>query len=94
MVVNEDNCISCYLSNLMKGELCCFLHIPCLTFLNTHASYHIGSDTACLENAPSFVEANFPLSLDQGKHLAYTLYRFLLYNLYLMSKIVHLGIGV
>jgi hypothetical protein len=47
-----------------------------------------------LESMPSFIEANFPLSLDQGKHLAYTLYRFLLYNLYLMSMIVHLSIGV
>jgi hypothetical protein len=71
-----------------------FLLIPCLPFTNTHASYRIGSDTASLDNAPSFNEANLSSSLDQGKHLAFTLYRFLLYNLYLMSMIVHLSIGV
>jgi hypothetical protein len=63
-------------------------------FTNTHASYGIGSDTAGLENTPSFDEANLSSSLDQGNHLAYTFYRFLLYNLYLMSMIVHLSIGV
>jgi hypothetical protein len=94
MGVNEGNCISCYLSNLMKDEPCCFLLIPCLPFANTHASYRIGSDTVGLENAPSFDEANLSSSLDQGKHRAYTLYRFLLYNLYLMSMILHLSIGV
>jgi hypothetical protein len=78
----------------MKGEPCWFLLIPCLPFANTHASYRICSDTAGLENAPSFDEANLSSSLDQGKHLAYTLYRFLLYNLYLMSMIVHLSIRV
>jgi hypothetical protein len=77
----------------MNGDPCCLLLIPCLPFANTHASYRIGSDTASLENAPSFDEANFS-SLDQGKHRAYTLYRFLLYNHYLMSMIVHLTIGV
>jgi hypothetical protein len=94
MGVNEGNCISCYLSNILKGELCCFLLTPCLSFVNTHASYHIGSNTASLENAPSFDEANFPLSLEKGKHLAYILYRFSFYNLYLMSMIVHLSIRV
>jgi hypothetical protein len=94
MGVNEGNCISCYLSNIIKGEPCCFLLTPCLSFVNTHASYCIGSNTTGLENAPSFNEANFPLSHDQGKDLAYTMYRFLLYNLYLMSMIVHLSIGV
>jgi hypothetical protein len=80
----------------IKGEPCCFLLATYLPFVNTHASYRIGSDTAGLENAASFGKANFPLSLslDQGKHLAYTLYRFLLYNLYLMSMIVHLSIVV
>jgi hypothetical protein len=78
----------------MKGEPCCFLFTPCLPFANIHASYHIGSDIAGLENAPSFYEANLSSSLDQGKHLAYTLYMFLLSNLYLISMIVHLSIGV
>jgi hypothetical protein len=66
------------------------------SFTNTLASYCIGSNPVGLESMPSFVEANFPLSLslNQGKHLAYTLYRFLLYNLYHMSMIVHLSIGV
>jgi hypothetical protein len=94
MGVNEENCISWYLSNLMKGEPCCFLLIPCLPFGNTHASCRIGSDTIDFENAPSFIEANFPRPLNQGNHRVYTLYRFLLYNLYLMSMIVHLSIGV
>jgi hypothetical protein len=77
MGVNERNCISCYLSNIMKGESCCFLLTPCLPFINTHASYRIGSDTAGLENAPSFNEANLSSSLDQGKHLASSLDRIL-----------------
>jgi hypothetical protein len=71
-----------------------FLITPCLPFANTHTSYHIGSDNADLENAPSFNKANLSSSLDQGKHIAFTLYRFLLYNLYIMSMIVHLSIGV
>jgi hypothetical protein len=78
MGVNEGNCISCYLSNIIKGETCCFLLTPCLPFVNTHASYRIGSDPAGLENAPSLDEANLFSSLDQGKHLAFSLYRFLL----------------
>jgi hypothetical protein len=69
-----------------------FLLTPCLPFANTHASYRIGSDTADLENTPSFDEANLSSSLDQGKQLAFTMYRFLLYNLYIMSMIVHLSI--
>jgi hypothetical protein len=77
MGVNERNCISYYLSNIMKGESCCFLLTPCLPFINTHASYRIGSDTAGLENAPSFNEANLSSSLDQGKHLASSLDRIL-----------------
>jgi hypothetical protein len=80
--VNEWNCISCYLSNLIKGEPRCFLLIPCLPFINTHASYRIGSNTAGLENASGFDEANFSSSLDQGKHLASSLNRFSLYNIY------------
>jgi hypothetical protein len=76
------------------GKLCCSLLIPCLPFTNTHVSYCIGSDTADLENAPSFNEANFSSSLDEGKHLAYSLNRFLLYNMYLCQMIVHLSIGV
>jgi hypothetical protein len=75
----------CYLSNLMKGELCCFLLIPCLPFANTHASYHIGSNVAGLENAPSFYEATLSSSLDQGKHLASSLNRISLYNIYIMQ---------
>jgi hypothetical protein len=38
-----------------------------------------------LENAPSFDEANFSSSIDQGKHLASSLNRILLYNIYFMS---------
>jgi hypothetical protein len=45
-----ENCISCYLSNIKKGEPCCFFLTPCLPFANTHASYCIGSDTTGLEN--------------------------------------------
>jgi hypothetical protein len=71
-----------------------FLLAPCLHFANTDASYRIGSNTADLENAPSFGEANFSSSLDQGMHLTFTLYRFLLYNLHIMSMIVHLSIGI
>jgi hypothetical protein len=40
-----------------------------------HASYRIGSDSTGLENEPSFDEANFSSSLDQGKHLASSLNR-------------------
>jgi hypothetical protein len=94
MGVNEGNCISCYISNIIIGESVLFLLTPCVTFANTHASYCIGSNTAGLENVPSFNEANLSSSLDQGKHLAFTLYRFLLYNVYHMSMIVHLSIGV
>jgi hypothetical protein len=76
MGVNEGNCISSYLSNLLKGKTCYSLFIPCLPFANTHASYRIGSDTAGLENAPSFYEANFSSFLDQVKHLASSLNKF------------------
>jgi hypothetical protein len=34
---------------------------------------------------PSFNEANFPSFQDQGKHLASSLSRILLYNIYIMS---------
>jgi hypothetical protein len=88
MGVNEGNYISGYLSNIRRGETCCFLLTPCLPLINILASYRKGSNPVGLESTPSFIEANFPLSLDQGKHLAYTLYRFLFYNLYLMSMIV------
>jgi hypothetical protein len=64
MGVIEGNCISCYLSNIIKGEPCCFLLTPCLPFVNTHASYRIGYDTTSLESAPSFDEANLSSSLD------------------------------
>jgi hypothetical protein len=40
--------------------------------------------TAGLENASSFDEANIS-SLDQGKHLASSLSRISLYNIYIMS---------
>jgi hypothetical protein len=33
---------------------------------------------------PSYTEANFSSSLDQGKHHESSLYRFLLYNIYFM----------
>jgi hypothetical protein len=58
MGVNEGTYISCYLSNIIKGEPCCFLLTPYLPFVNTHASYRIDSTTAGLENTPSFDEAN------------------------------------
>jgi hypothetical protein len=64
------------------------------SFANTLASYLIGSNPVGLESAPSFVVANFPLSLGQGKHHAYPLNRFLLYNIYIMPMIVHLSIGI
>jgi hypothetical protein len=47
-----------------------FLLTPCLPLANTHASNHIVSNTAGLENASSFDEANWSSSLGQGKHLA------------------------
>jgi hypothetical protein len=75
MGVNEGNCISCYLSNITKGEPCCFLLTPCLPFVNTHASHRIGSDTAGSENAPSFDESNVSSSVGRGKHLASSLNR-------------------
>jgi hypothetical protein len=51
---------------------------------NYHASYRIGTDPAGLENMPSFDEANFSSSLDQGKHLASSFNRISLYNIYFM----------
>jgi hypothetical protein len=71
-----------------------FLLMPLLPFTNTHASYHIGSGPVGLENTPSFDEANFSSSLDQGKHPASPLNRISLYNICIMSIIVHLSIGV
>jgi hypothetical protein len=85
MGVKEGNCISHYLSNLLKGKLCCYLLVHCLPFANTHASYHIGSDTAGLENTPGFYEANLSSSLNQDKHLASSLSRTSLYNIYIMT---------
>jgi hypothetical protein len=37
--------------------------VPLSPFANTLASYRIGSNPVGLESAPSFVVANFPLSL-------------------------------
>jgi hypothetical protein len=51
---------------------------------NCHASYRIGTDLASLKNAPSIDEANFSSSHEQGKHLASSLNRILLYNTYSM----------
>jgi hypothetical protein len=84
MGVNEGNCINRYLSNLLKGKPCCYLLAPCLPFTNTHASYRIGSDTAGLENASGFYKANLSSSLNQGKHLASSLNRTSLFNIYVM----------
>jgi hypothetical protein len=84
MGVNEGNCISCYLSNIRKGEPCCFLVTTCLPFGNMHALYRIAFDTTSLENVMSFNEANSSSSLDQGKHLASTLNRISIYNIYFM----------
>jgi hypothetical protein len=84
MGINEENCISCYLSNLLKGKSCCYLLVACLPFANTIASYRIGSDTTGLENAPGFYEANLSYSLNQGKHLASSLNRTSLYNIYII----------
>jgi hypothetical protein len=64
------------------------------SFTNTLALYRIGSKPVGLEIMPSFIKANFPLSLDQGKHHAYPLNRFLLYNIYIMLMIVYLSIGI
>jgi hypothetical protein len=49
-----------------------------------YASYHIGTDPAGLQNAPSFDGVNFSSSLDHGKHLASSLNRISLYNIYFM----------
>jgi hypothetical protein len=84
MAVNEGNCISCYLTNIIKCEPCCFLLTHCLPFVYTHASYRIGSNTTGLENAPSFDEANLFSSLNQGNHLASSLSRILFRNTYFM----------
>jgi hypothetical protein len=71
-----------------------FLLVPLLSFPNTHASYRIGSDPISLENTSSFDEDSFSFSLDHGKHLASPLSRISLYNICIMSMIVHLSIGV
>jgi hypothetical protein len=85
MGVSEENCVSCYLSNpLKKGKPCSSLLVPCLPFANTHASCRIGYDTAGLENAPSFYEANLSSFLNQGKRLESSLNRISLYNIYIM----------
>jgi hypothetical protein len=44
-------------------------------FVNTLASYCIGSNTIDLEGTPSFVEANLSPSFGQGKHQASSFYR-------------------
>jgi hypothetical protein len=62
--------------------------------LENAQSFYEANHSPGLENAQSFYEANHSSSLDQGKHLSFTLYRFLLYNIYIMSMIVHLSIGV
>jgi hypothetical protein len=51
---------------------------------NCHASYRIGTDPVGLESMPSFNEANFSSSLEQGKHLTSSLNRILSYNIYIM----------
>jgi hypothetical protein len=84
MGVNEGNCISCYLCNIIKGEPCCFLLTPCLPFVNTHAAYRIGSNTAGLDITPSFDEVYLFSSLGQGKHLASSLSRIWFCNNYFM----------
>jgi hypothetical protein len=84
MGVNEGNCISCYLSNIIKGEPCSFLLTPCFPLVNTLVSYHIGSNLVGLESMWSFYEANLSSSLDQGKHIPSSLNRISLYNIYLM----------
>jgi hypothetical protein len=45
------------------------------SFLNTLASYRIGSNTAEFKGTPSFTEANLSPSFNQGKHRASSLYR-------------------
>jgi hypothetical protein len=42
------------------------------SFANPLASYRIGSDPVGLEMTPSFIEANFPLPLVQGKHQVFS----------------------
>jgi hypothetical protein len=49
-----------------------------------YASYRIGNDPASLENMLSFDKANFSSFLDKGKHLASSLNRISLYNIYIM----------
>jgi hypothetical protein len=51
---------------------------------NCHASYRIGTDPVGLESMPSFNEANFSSSLEQGKHLTSSLNTILSYNIYIM----------
>jgi hypothetical protein len=41
------------------------------SFVNTLASYRIGSNTVDLEGTPSSHKANLSPSFDQGKHQAY-----------------------
>jgi hypothetical protein len=45
------------------------------SFVNTLASYHIGSNTTEFEGTPSFAEAILSPSFDQGKHQASYFYR-------------------
>jgi hypothetical protein len=54
------------------------------SFANTLASYRIGFNPVGLEGAPSFVVVSLPFSLNQGKHIASSLNRILLYNIYIM----------
>jgi hypothetical protein len=57
------------------------------SFANTLASYRIGSNPVGLEGAPSFIIANFPLFLNQGKHIASSLNWISLYNIYIMPQL-------
>jgi hypothetical protein len=41
-----------------------------IAFCELHASYCIGSDPVGLESTPSFIEANFPLSLSLSLSLS------------------------
>jgi hypothetical protein len=60
----------------------------------TSCTCRIIPNAAEFEGMPSFVEANLSPSFDQGKNRASSLYKILLYNIYIMLMIVHLCIGI
>jgi hypothetical protein len=65
--------------------------LPFVNFISYFVSRGAGLDTLChpigLESMPTFADANFPLSLDQGKHLASSLNKISLYYIYIMQRL-------